>query len=107
MLLQCKEYPEAPLYNGGVFNGSSQKIENGFVDPAVIRVCSPAYALNVTKDSKYSFSCEFLFVLSSFIWIVGRLIQTQEKLQVIDLDRSNGGSHHRPWKRVSVPALVF
>eukprot|EP00268_Persea_americana_P009600 TRINITY_DN13840_c0_g1_i8.p1 TRINITY_DN13840_c0_g1~~TRINITY_DN13840_c0_g1_i8.p1 ORF type:complete len:518 (+),score=65.38 TRINITY_DN13840_c0_g1_i8:363-1916(+) len=54
--MACKEYPEAPLYNGGVFNGSSQKIENGFVDPAV-RVYSPAYALNVTEDSKYSFSC--------------------------------------------------
>lgn len=71
VLLQCKEYPEAPLYNGGVFDGSSEEIETGFGDPAV-RVYSPAYVLeNLTKDSKYSLSCEFLFVFCFYIFEIG------------------------------------
>ncbi|KAK1261636.1 hypothetical protein QJS04_geneDACA001174 [Acorus gramineus] len=53
---ECKKNPEAPLYNGGVWeelNGEVQRYSD-----VHLRVFSPAYALeNLAADTVYAFSC--------------------------------------------------
>ncbi|XP_058105747.1 endo-1,4-beta-xylanase 5 isoform X2 [Magnolia sinica] len=53
----CKEYAEAPLYEGGIMGNVDQRIQQRF-DNHAERVYSPAYVLqNLTPNNKYAFSC--------------------------------------------------
>ncbi|KAG9442637.1 hypothetical protein H6P81_018491 [Aristolochia fimbriata] len=55
---ECKEYPEEPLYNGGILGDFGSELGQGSSYAASAWVESPAFVLeNLTQNAKYSFSC--------------------------------------------------